>query len=183
MNIPQIPDISQDTYIEPATPRQQVVARLAEYGPGQLIALPPLVTYALVDNPVPLLVPRAANYAYGLLSWQRSYIPLIDLGALLSHGVAPTRQPRYALILAYRDGAQQGMLRFGAIALNRLPVSVAVSDESRCSLPSDSPLWPEIALSCFMHEEYAVPILDSTRLFTGNHGRPSDSPSGHQSAS
>ncbi len=148
----------------------KAVARLIEYARGRHIALPPHTTYALIENPAVVTVPGAAHYAYGLLTWQDTRVPLLDLNALLhaDSGAVQTAMPRYALIVAYQSRAR-GPLEFGALGLAALPQTVAIGDEAQCELPSDSRLWSRLALSCFQHEGQAVPILDTARLFTGYH--------------
>ena len=61
-------------------------------------------------------------------------------------------------------------MRHGAIALPVLPGTVQVSDAAMCELPSESDLWPLVALSCFQIKGRAVPILDTGRLFSVYHG-------------
>lgn len=144
----------------------RALARLIEYAPGRHIALPPHTTIELLENPAVVAVPGAAYYACGLLAWQGRQLPLLDLHALLRAYLGAHRAvaPRYALVLAYQRAPHQPV-EHGAISLAVLPQTVAVGDEARCELPSDSDLWPLLALSCFQHEGHAVPILDTAKLF------------------
>jgi len=148
-----------------------VAARLVEYANGRHIALPPHTTYALATQPAFDAVPGGAHYAYGLLTWQGARLPLLNLDALLHAEPSSVLSiaPRYALIVAYQSVAL-GPLAFGAIGMDSMPQTVAISDEAHCALPCDSSLWPQLALSCFEHEGAAVPILDTARLFTAYHG-------------
>lgn len=160
----QLADTGMDAAAaEPADSGPQALARLIEYAPGRHIALPPHTTYALLDSPDITLVPGAAPHACGLLSWQGTRLPMIDLNALLFTGVA-ARAPRYALIVVWQV-APRTPLQYGAIALEQLPLTISVSDDAQCALPQDSLWWPQLALSCFRHAEEAVPILDTARLF------------------
>jgi hypothetical protein len=145
----------------------QAAARLVEYGPGRYIALPPHTVFALIERPTFVGVPGAVGHAYGLLVWQDSRVPLLDLNSLL-HSDADidlTSAPRYALIVAYQSVAR-GSVAYGAIGLVQLPQSITVSDNDQCELPTDSKLWSQLALSCFKYEGCEVPILDTLRLFT-----------------
>lgn len=156
----------------PADAGPRAVARLIEYAPGRQIALPPHTTIELLENPAVVAVPGAAYYACGLLAWQGRRLPLLDLHALLlrAHpGANGAVAPRYALVLAYQRAPRQPV-EYGAISLAVLPQTVTVGDEARCELPTDSDLWPLLALSCFRHEGRAVPILDTARLFATYHG-------------
>ena len=80
-------------------------ARLIEYAHGAFIALPPHTTLEIIEHPVFLVVPGAANYAYGLMPWQGRHIPLIDLDAVqrAHESLHRTAAPRYALVVAYQS--------------------------------------------------------------------------------
>ena len=156
--------------VKPA-PGSRATARLVEYANGRYIALPPHTTYALADQPAYDSAPGVAHYAYGLLTWQGTRLPLLDLNALL-HGnpsAVQSTPPRYALIVAYQRVAR-GPLEYGAIGMNSLPQTISIGDEAQCALPGDSRLWPQLALSCFQHDENTVPILDTSLLFSAYHG-------------
>jgi chemotaxis signal transduction protein len=144
----------------------QAQARLSEYAQGRFIGLPPHTVYALIEHPAFVVVPGAASYAWGLLAWQDMRIPLIDLNVLLHSGTETglCSAPRYALIVAYQRVAR-GPVEYGAIGLVELPKSITVSDDAQCELPTDSVRWKQLALSCFRHEGYPVPILNTARLF------------------
>lgn len=148
----------------------KVAACLIEYARGRYIALPPHTTYGLIESPEFVRVPGAAGYAYGLLTWQESRVPLLDINALVHGELAAVQNiaPRYALIVGYQC-IPRGPLEYGAIALAVLPKTIAIGDEAQCELPADSPLWPLLALSCFQYEGNSVAILDSARLFAANH--------------
>ena len=144
------------------------LARLIELAPGQCIALPPHTTLDLVEHPRPLAVPGAPRHVHGLLAWQESRIPMIDLVALVRGAPAVQGDVRYALVVAYQT--ELGRIAHGAIALAALPVAVQVQDDAACALPQDSAVWQRITLSCFRHEGQPVPIVDTGRLFGACHG-------------
>jgi len=155
--------------VNPA-PALKAAARLVEYAPGRKIALPPHTTHSLIEHPAVVIVPGAARYGYGLLAWQNMWLPLLDIHALLADtGVERSAAPTYALVLAYQRAARQP-LEYGAIALTGLPQSIFVRDDAQCGLPTDSTLWPVLALSCFLHEGQATPILDTAQVFAAYHG-------------
>ena len=158
-----------DDDVPPPQSGPKAVARLIEYARGRCIALPTHTTYALIENPEAAPVPGAASHAYGLLTWQDMRLPMIDVNALLhaDSGAKPASAPRYALIVAYQRQVL-GPLAYGAIGLSELPYTVLIGDEAQCALPTDSGLWPLLALSCFLHEGQAVPILNTTRLFAAH---------------
>jgi chemotaxis signal transduction protein len=152
-------------------PKPQAEARLVEYAPGRKIALPPHTTYGLIESPSHVIVPGAARYAHGLLAWQGKWLPLLDLHTLLQTDtcVEQTVAPRYALVLAFQRAARQPV-EYGAIALTTLPQTITVGDEAQCDLPTDSMRWSMLALSCFRHEDQAIPILDTAQIFSAYHG-------------
>jgi hypothetical protein len=141
------------------------VARLIEYAPDRWIALPAHVTLELLERPQPVPVPGAAAHACGLLAWQGRYVPMIDMGALLQPDAGLTAEPAlYALVVAFQSAP--GMpVEHGAIRALELPRTVAVADDAACELPTDSALWPGLALSCIECEGRVVPIVDTGRLF------------------
>lgn len=146
-------------------------ARLLHYSAGHSVALPVHTTIELLDSPVIVEVPGAAHYCQQLVNWRGQWLALLDLEALL-HARTDTPAatlavaPPYVLIVAYQC-APRSPVEHGAIGLPALPQTVSVSDQMAYPLPADSALWPQLALSCFVHEERAVPILDSARLFAG----------------
>lgn len=146
-------------------------AYLIEYACGRWIALPAHAAYALIEYPDVVNVPGAAHYAYGLMTWQDSRLPLLDLNALLhtEQNTEQTSAPRYALVVAYQSAARLP-IAFGAIGMTALPQAIAVGDEAQCELPFDSKLWPLLALSCFQHGGHPVPILSTDRIFSANCG-------------
>lgn len=153
------------------TPGSRAVARLLEYARGRCLALPAHTTLEILERPAILAVPGAAYYAYGMMAWQGIHLPVLDVETLLRAcpGVQPRAAPRYALVVAFQR-APHGPVEHGALGLSMLPRTVAVSDKAQCELPTDSDLWPLLALSCFHHKGQAVPILDTTQLFGAYHG-------------
>lgn len=142
------------------------MAFLIEYGSGRYIALPPHVTYALIEKPAFLTVPGVADYAYGLLVWQGRYLPFIDLNTFLhvDSRLDLNSAPNYALIVAYQSFPHCS-LEYGAIALPTLPRNITVCDKDQCNLPDDWNQRMAPATSCFLHEGRPVPIVDTSRMF------------------
>jgi CheW-like domain len=147
-----------------------VPAQLLQYERDRHIALPIHTTIELLDRPPIVKVPGAAYYCSGLTKWQGEWLPVLDLHVLV-HAYRKEFAPktRYLLIVAYQTAPRQA-LRHGAIALPAMPALVQVSNASICALPTDSDVWPLIALSSFEHDGRAVPILDTGRLFGAYHG-------------
>jgi chemotaxis signal transduction protein len=152
-------------------PTAHVTALLADYARSRAVAFAPHATLELVERPVITPVPGAAYYAHGLLRWQARFVPVIDLHTLLrAHADAALKRPRYALVLAWQRAAG-APLEHGAIGLTAPPRRLEVgTDTVACPLPNDSDLWPLIATSCLRDGEQLIPIIDTSRLFTSDHG-------------
>ena len=139
-------------------------ARIVEFVSGHHLALPLHTTLEILENPDIFPVPGAAPHARGLLLWQDNWIPVIDLARLLLPQTAPVAEaPKYVLVLAFQRVPGQP-LEYGALVLPVLPETVFVDDGMACKLPNDSPLWPEISLSCFSYRGKPIPIVDTGRL-------------------
>jgi len=155
--------------IDLARPGQRAAARLIEYKRGHHVALAPHATIELIERPALVEVPGAAYYACGLMSWQGRQLPVVDLDTLLRAYPSEYRLPwRYGLVVAYQV-APRAPVQHGVLALPALPQTVVVGDEAQCELPTDSDLWPLIALSCFQHDGHPVPIIDCGRVFGAAH--------------
>ncbi len=140
-------------------------ARLLEYRRGGFVAFAPHTTMALVEAPQLTPVPGAPYYCAGLIPWQDGQVPLLDLNALLLACPPSTAAPLgHALVLAWQ-AAPGAPLEYGAVCARSLVQLIDVSDGQACELPSDSDLWPWIAIACFEHGGAPVPVVDTARLF------------------
>lgn len=149
---------------------RSVAARLIEYEHGRAVALPVHTTIEVLDQAALVQVPGAAYYCSGLTRWQGNWLPVLDLAALINAYRKSYAQPtRHLLVVAFQAAPGEA-LQYGALALPSLPVTVTVSDATRCALPGDSDLWPLISLACFEHAGNAVPVLCTARLFAAHHG-------------
>lgn len=144
-------------------------ARLIRYAKGY-VAFAPHVSHQIVEDAEVIPVPLSAYYGLGLIEWQDQLVPLISLDSLIY--AYPTGQQKsnlqYTIILSYTN--DDGTPGYGALALLTLPTMIDVSNDSFCALPSNSDIWPSIAISCFQHAGITVPILDAKRLFSQFHG-------------
>jgi len=146
-----------------AAPR--VPARLLEFDRNRHVALAVHATLEIIEQPEIVGVPGAAYYMLGMMRWQERHIAVLDLCTLLNaHPKAGAARLRYALVVAYQT-APRLPLEYAAIAVVGLPQMMHIADESQCPLPTDSDLWPLIAVSCFEHRGRQVPIVDTGRLF------------------
>ncbi len=108
-------------------------------------------------------VPLANPYCEHLVLWRDRLVPIVDLARLL-HGGSSTTE--HALgIVAYQPHARLPLEYLG-IWIDAPPNRVKVGDDQACDLPTawHDPRFDELALSCFLHEERAVPILNLVTL-------------------
>ena len=154
-----------------APPAPTATARVVAYARDRLVAFAPHVTQELIENPQWITVPGGAYYAYGLLRWQNRMIPFIHLESLLQAYPVFDAQAAvpYALVLAYQP-APGAPLQYGAIAVAGIPYAQTVSDADFSPLPTDSDLWPELAISCFRQVGQITPVLDAAKIFSQYHG-------------
>jgi chemotaxis signal transduction protein len=158
--------------LQPQAPVAERVAfaRLMAYEPGCWVALPTHTTIEVLDSPKMVEVPGAAYYCRALTNWRKQWLPVLDLQALVhAHAQDDAPPPRHLLVVAYQLAAFE-RLRYGALYLPSFPETLEISDRAQCPMPTDSDLWPSIALSCFEHQGHAVPVLDTGRLFSCYHG-------------
>ncbi|MDO5653759.1 MAG: chemotaxis protein CheW [Brachymonas sp.] len=164
-------DIDAFTGVEALATGPQAEARMVAYSRGRHVAFSGHATQELIEHPEVQVVPGAAYYGYGLLWWQQRHIPLIHLESVLRAYPAfdPAVPPQFALVLAYQTAPREP-LQYGAITVTDIPYSQRVSDADFCPLPKDSDMWEELAISCFRHQEQAIPVLDAARIFSAFHG-------------
>ena len=104
---------------------------------------------------------------------QPYYQPSVTLSVVNTSTRTASRcyaQPTRHLLVVTFQAVPGEALQYGALALPSLPVTVTVSDATRCALPGDSDLWPLISMACFEHAGSAVPVLCTARLFAAHHG-------------
>lgn len=164
MNLPAIEDHAPPEATA-AAPVASAPARLLEYRRGGFVAFAPHATIALVDSPPVVPVPGAPYYCVGLIPWQDGHVPLLDLHTLLRACPGAESAPLgHALVLAWQS-APGAPLQYGAVCARSLVQMIEVTDAQACELPSDSDLWPWLAIACFEHAGQAVPVVDTARLF------------------
>jgi hypothetical protein len=159
-------DAWMDSVLEPSVANQpRADARIVEYTTGRYLAFSPHAVLEVQEHPVAIHIPGGAYYAHGLLPWRDGYLPLINPQMLMSADpYFKLSTPGLALVLAFQREAGAA-LEYGAISIQNLPETVSVCDDMACPLPTDSDLWPKLAVSCFEHMGHQVPIIDVARLF------------------
>jgi chemotaxis signal transduction protein len=150
----------------PDVPR--ATAYLLEYSKGHYFAFPAHTGVELVEQPRVVAVPGMPYFCLGLIPWQGRQLPLLDLAKLAAGPIAQGNgNPSigHVLVLAYQTAPGKA-LQYGAVCAPSLISKLEVVDSQQCELPKESDLLLRIALSCIEYEGQAVPIVDSSSLFS-----------------
>lgn len=142
------------------------LACMLEYAANTFIALPIHAGVELVEQPRLVPVPGMPYFCRGLLAWQGRQLPLVDLQDYLGGMNAPTSpSASHVLVVAYQV-APGAAIEYGAFCAPFLIRMVEVVDRDQCTLPAGQACWARIAISCFLYQGRAVPVLEPSRIFT-----------------
>ncbi len=122
-----------------------------------------VVEYLLSPNTIGL--PLAPAHCPAVLIWREQIIPSVNLAGLSSSAQPGTHEWRGAVVLAYQEEPGKP-LRYGALLVYAAPEETWVSDDMACPLPEESTAFQYFTSACFAHEEQAVPVVDTTKLFS-----------------
>ncbi len=106
-------------------------------------------------------VPLMPNYCHQLMHWRNLLIPVLQLEGLV--GKTPPALARYHVVVAISPLEGDKNLHYGVIVCSALPMQVTLQDNELVDYPQ--PVWADYACSCFIYQEDAVPILDTTKIF------------------
>lgn len=141
----------------------EATAWIVDFEGGFQAAIGERTLLHIVESPRLEHIPQTPVTCQSVLLWEDGILPVIDLTAWLTH------QP------AARDGtigivgwqSQEGAApQYGALLFSAIPRKARASDDQICDLPTEPAGWRDIAISCFLHEGHAIPILDIPRLFS-----------------
>lgn len=118
----------------------------------------------LLDEPV-FHIPCAPSYCNQAIIRYNRVLPLMNIAALLQPG-ANIEKGNTAIGVAVYQEAPGKPLHRGCMQLTSNPKSALIKDEYFCDLPTDSELWEDISLSCFMFEKRVIPVIDLAVLFS-----------------
>jgi chemotaxis signal transduction protein len=120
----------------------------------------------LMYEPITHVIPYSPTYCRRVLFWERSAIPVLDLGVLFGHGNS-SGASRFVAIVGFQDYPESPP-QFGALLLAEPPVRVDVTDEQACALPDALSRLRPLVCACFRRGADAVPVLDLRRLFNAD---------------
>ena len=123
----------------------------------------------IINDPVFVRVPSSPGHCQNIIMWNDNVLPVVDLGQL---GDAAGSRPRHNVVavIIFRDTNND--LHHGGIALSSSPALEYVNNSQSCTIPNQARPLKDLTLACFTSEQgHQVPILDMTRLFSGEYTR------------
>lgn len=139
-------------------------AWLLDFGHKQRAAVGMRVLLQIIDQPSLHPVPCTPAHCRNIYSWQGRLMPVVDMAVLL--GQEPQEQ-RLLAIAGYQEGPGETP-RLGALLLSAPPAPLLVGNDKACEPPDLSGNWRKFAISCFNHQDNAVPVLHLGRVFGRN---------------
>jgi len=140
-------------------------AWLLEFSRNQVAAVGLHELVEVLSRPKLYHVPMASPRSHQVLVWRDEILPVVDFGAI------STSEPEDALpggvvtAIAVYQTVPGEPLRHGALQLAVMPRTLTVTDNMACAFPETNSSLDKLTISCFSFENYAVPIIDLTRVF------------------
>lgn len=140
-------------------------AWLLEFSRNQVAAVGLHELVEVLSRPKLYHVPMASARAHQVLVWRDEILPVVNFGVdTASEAVAGQPTAAVTAIAVYQTVPGEP-LRHGALQLAVMPRTVTVADNMACALPESQSAIADLAISCFSYENYAVPVIDLTRVF------------------
>ena len=110
-------------------------------------------------------VPMSGPRSHQVLVWRDEILPVVSF-ANDSDGESESEMLGAAVTaIAVYQTVPGEPLRHGALQLSGMPKTVTVADNMACALPETRSSIGDLAISCFFHDNFAVPVIDLTRVF------------------
>ena len=139
-------------------------AWIIELDSGLYVAVGELEMVHIIQSPEVFDIPQTPFYCSQVLIWQDGIIPVLDIPAWLE-GYALPRPHNMVGIFNYQQ-QPESPLDFGALPMVSIPARTQVIDNQACDLPANIPGWRELSVSCFLHNDKVIPILDLPYIFS-----------------
>jgi len=144
------------------------LACLLDYAHGASVALPIHSGVELIEQPRIASVPGVPDCCLGLIPWQGRQLPLIDLHRYLNQ-LTPDRDRApvsgHVLVVAYQTDAGKP-IEYGALCAPFLVRMVEVTNKQQCAPEPGDTIMFSLAISYFLHQGRATPIIEPARLFS-----------------
>jgi CheW-like domain len=140
-------------------------AWLLEFARNQVAAVGLHELVEVLSRPKLYHVPMASARAHQVLVWRDEILPVVNFGARPEQETDPGQPTAAVTAIAVYQTVPGEPLRHGALQLAVMPRTVTVADNMACALPESQSSLADLAISCFSYENYAVPVIDLTRVF------------------
>jgi len=146
-------------------------AWLLEISRNQVAAVGLHELVEVLSRPKLYHVPMASPQSHQVLVWRDEILPVVDFGATSSNEPEDALPGGVVTAIAVYQTVPGEPLRHGALQLTVMPRTVTVADNMACALPETNSVIGALAISCFSYENYAVPVIDLTRVFESTPSR------------
>jgi len=116
-----------------------------------------MVGFMAPDDVTILPVLLSNRFALGVIDYENSIVPVIDLSELLYPKIKRTKMTGL-VVIQYQD-AEGEPLKQGAFILRGSPESIVVSSEMGCPNKSEPRTYQALSESAFVWNEQVVPVL------------------------
>jgi chemotaxis signal transduction protein len=120
--------------------------------------------WQVLISPKLFSVPCTPFYCDTVLIFQDNILPILDIVSLFE-GQKIVQSNRVVGIAIYQEAPNEP-IRYVGIHLADMPLSIFVRDDQVCDLSVDLQFQEPLAISCFSHENQAIPIIDFAYLFS-----------------
>lgn len=116
----------------------------------------------ILTEPDLLTIPKSKKYCQNLALWQDQILPVTNISGYVNTG--ESRISSIVGIIAYKD-TDSNELKYSAIDLTSIPKKIKVDDNQQCQLPDTLMHWKNYTISCFEHNNKAIPIINLALFF------------------
>ncbi len=142
-------------------------AWLLDFGNGLQAAVAYHEMWQVLLSPKLFDVPCTPQYCSHVLIIQNRILPVLNIATLLLNAQKPFIATGNVVGVAVYQTDPKQPVNYGCLYLSKMPQGIEVSDDDACDLPDDKKYWEPLALSCFLHNGVAIPIIDFAYLFSG----------------
>jgi chemotaxis signal transduction protein len=138
-------------------------AWLLDFGSGLQAAVGYNEMWQILMSPKLFKIPCTPEYCDQVLIFQDRILPVLDMSYLLK-GKKSIKHDIIGIAL-YQDQPNHP-INYTGLHLASIPKSIYVSDDQMCDLPKEQQCWAPFTLSCFSHDNQAIPIINLTYIFS-----------------
>jgi len=140
-------------------------AWLLEFNRQQVAAVGLHELVEVLSRPKLYHVPMSGPRSHQVLVWRDEILPVVGFGADNDSEFEEGVFGAAVTAIAVYQTVPGEPLRHGALQLSGMPKTVTVADNMACALPDARSSIGDLAISCFFYDNFAVPVIDLTRVF------------------